>query len=240
MPTLTIRVDDQTRDDLEAVANARDEKLSDVLRAAIDIVLDRDDEAIRRVAPPSMSAVERQQLSLLHRILARVVSDDDIDGDAGYQLDRARVLEAGFTREYYKEFIAIQPEMSRRECQLVVDILEMFRAVHGGIRQLKGDSLDEEVRRRLRFDGFDGNHPEEQRLLTYACYLIEAGKWSELAPVFSDENDGGNSHAERLEIYLRMLAAFRPINEARLRDARRENIALTRDELTRLAHARRP
>jgi hypothetical protein len=53
--------------------------------------------AWEEAAPGPMPLMDRQVLALLHRILARVLPEGscDIDGDDEYQLERARVLEAG-------------------------------------------------------------------------------------------------------------------------------------------------
>lgn len=53
-------------------------------------------------APETTRIADRQTLSMLHRTLARVLPEDanDDDGIAAYQLERARVIESGFTGEY--------------------------------------------------------------------------------------------------------------------------------------------
>lgn len=242
MPTITIRLDDITKDQLEALARSRGQNLSGVIRSALDGLLDRgDDDSQPDIAPRNLTALERQQLALLHRILARLVGDDnDVDGDKTYQLERAEVLENGFVREYEKEFAGIHTELNARDSTFVVDVLELFRVITFSIDRLQkaGPELDEALIDRLRFEGFDLNDNRESKLLSYARYLIGDGRWSELRYAFSDENDGGNSHASLAGVYQRMLDEHTQIKAAKNRDrGRRDSYLLTPDELQRLADA---
>lgn len=242
MPTITIRLDDITKEQLEALARSRGQSLSDLTRSALDGLLDRGDDDTRPdVAPRNLTALERQQLALLHRILARVVGDDNgVDGDKEYQLERAEVLENGFAREYQMEFAGIYPELSARDSEFVVDVLDLFRAITFSIERLKKDGaeVDEELVRQLAFDGFDLNDNREGQMLSYARYLIDDGRWTELRHVFSEENDNGNSHARLAEVYQRMLDEHEQIRSAKTRDrGRLDSYLLTVDELQRLANA---
>src|SRR5665647_2457982 len=131
MKTLTVRLDDRTYDELSRLAQARGASLSDLARSALDPLLRREaDDSGRRPGetPSTLTAVERRMLSLLHRILARLVVDDPDtdDGEPADQLMRAEVLERGFVAEYSDEFMSIEPELSRRETAFVMDVLDMF------------------------------------------------------------------------------------------------------------------
>src|SRR5690625_1449613 len=100
------------------MAESRGISLSDVIRSAIAGLLDRDDreELHSHVVPESLTAVDRKQLALLHRILGRLVDhgarDERLehDGDTSYQLDRAQALEEGWATEYDMEFYGMEPE----------------------------------------------------------------------------------------------------------------------------------
>jgi hypothetical protein len=144
MPTITLRLDDATKEELEALARSRGQSLSDLIRSALDGLLMRNkDEDRLDITPRSLTAVERQQLALLHRILARVVGDDnDVDGDKAYQLERAQVLEEGFVGEYSMEFCGISPELSARDSKFVVDVLDLFRIVTFSIMKLEADGVE--------------------------------------------------------------------------------------------------
>jgi uncharacterized protein YfbU (UPF0304 family) len=243
MATVTLRVDDTIRNRLDTIARGRGTTVSELLRSAIDDLLGESKEWSAKHVPQSLTVVERQMLALQHRILARLVGDDGNleDGDTAHQFDRAAVLESGFSQEYWVEFARIEPELSKAECGLVMDILDMFTALHLSVSILDEHAIPERLRPLLEFSGFDLNDPLEGSMLAYARYLIGQDKWTTLAEVFSEDNDRGNSHAAFLGSYRRMLEAFTPIwreiiHERRPRaDAPR--YVLTADELIRVATA---
>lgn len=245
MATITLRVDDRIRDQLQAMAEGMGISVSDLLRSLIDGLFDRVDrqEPRRRVVPESMTAVDRKQLALLHKILARLVEedvDDDrlaYDGDTTYQLDRAQALEEGWTKEYDMEFHAMEPELSRRDCGLVMDLLDMFRILKYSCERVT-DQLSNEDLGTLRFRGFDLSDDLEGRLLGYARWLISDGdRWQEQAEVFSTENDRGNSHMPWLAAYRRMLEVYEPIWRGVTRDRGRVGELLDAEQLRQVAAA---
>ena len=77
-------------------------------------------------------------------------------------------------------------------------------------------SLGEDAVAHLPFRGLDGNDALESRMLAYAKYLIETGRWTNLAGYF-EQNDGGNSHWRTLPAYQRMLEAYTPLYMAKVR-----------------------
>jgi hypothetical protein len=242
MPTITLRLDDVTKEQLEALARSSGQSLSDLIRSALDGLLMRNtDEERLDITPRSLTAVERQQLALLHRILARVVGDDnDVDGDKEYQLERARVLEEGFVGEYSMEFCGISPELSARDSKFVMDVLDLFRIVTFSVKKLEADGVgpDEDLARALRFDGFDANDARESHMLSYARYLVNDERWAELLDTFVPKNDRGNSHGRRAERYRRMLDEHAKIQAERNRSrVRHDAYLLGIDELRRLSDA---
>ncbi len=118
MAMITFRIDDSVRDQLHDLAEGRGVSVSDVLRSLIVGVLDEGEGSgpSRYVVPESMTVVERRQL------------------------DRAQALEEGWTKEYGVEFDAMQSELSRRDCGLVMDILDMFRVLQDSVAAA-GDQL---------------------------------------------------------------------------------------------------
>jgi hypothetical protein len=242
VPTITLRLNDTTKNELDALARSRGQSLSDLIRSALDGLLLRDtDENRLNITPRSLTAVERQQLALLHRILARVVGDDnDVDGDKAYQLERAQVLEEGFVGEYSKEFCGMAPELSARDSTFVLDVLDLFRVVTFSMNKLESDGvdIDEDLRCALRFDGFDANDPTEGQMLAYARYLVSEERWAELLDTFSAKNDRGNSHGRRAAMYRRMLDESARIEAERSRDrVRHDAFLLGVDDLRHIADA---
>lgn len=217
MATIAVRVEDSVRDALQDLARSEGLSLSDFIRDVLREVvvelpsIERDEPS--QLAPSTLSEKDRLMFSLLHRILGRVLPKEgnDVDGDLEYQLRRALALERGFTREYSTEYSVLYPELSRRDCLRVMDILDMFRMTTFSARELAkaGSPLDDEIVRQLHFTGFDFNDELEGQMGDYVAYLVDQGKWSEVKPVL--EIDGGNSHGSMLPSYLRMLAEYRRI-----------------------------
>src|SRR5262245_32014524 len=121
MAVLNVRVDDHVRDQLKEMADVEGvtmgESVRDLLMAVVIPVYAADVKHGDEPAPASMRTIDRQMLSLLHRILARVLPEDanDVDGDLKYQLERATILEEGFAGEYWLEVAGLRTELSKRD-----------------------------------------------------------------------------------------------------------------------------
>lgn len=245
MAVLNIRVEDRIRDQLKEKADGEgvtvSEYVRDLVMAAIIPMYEREVDHGDEPAPESMRIADRQVLSLLHRILARVLPEDanDVDGDADYQLKRARVIESGFTGEYWREVAGFSTELSKRDCGRVLDILDMFRVITFSIRRLEKDgaTVSEELRYDLEFQGFDYNDGLESHMASYVEFLMSDDRWTELKDQL-DRNDGGNSHSRMLDTYMRMLAEHRRIKDSRGRGLRRDGYLLSMEELEQIAAAR--
>ena len=245
MAVLNVRVDDSVRDQLKELADAEGVNLSEYVR---DLLL----EAVVPVhplpvkhgeepAPESMRIIDRQVLSLLHRILGRVLPEDanDVDGDLEYQLERAMILEEGFAGEYWLEVAGFSTELSKRECGRVSDILQMFRIITYSIDHLEkaGTPIDRDMAFWLEFRGFDHNDAVESHMAKYVKYQMQDDRWAELKPQV-EMNDKGNSHSRTLDTYTRMLAEYRRIMHGRKRGFNRDDYLLTPDEFQQISDAR--
>lgn len=244
MAVVNFRVDDDVRDRLVELADSEGTTLSDYVRSLIlatvaPVKRDYDPHG-DMPAPESLSTFNRQVLALLHRILGRLVEDgsSDVEGDREYQLQRARVLEQGFTYEYWVEVAGFRPELTRNESELIVDILQMFRIITFSISHLsgKGVSVPAELERRLAYQGLDHNDSLEGHMAAYVKFMIEDDKWEELKPQI-DEADGGNSHSRKLGVYTRMLTEFRKLMKDRERSYDPDEYLLSIEDLFRLQDA---
>jgi uncharacterized protein YfbU (UPF0304 family) len=75
--------------------------------------------------------------------------------------------------------------------------------------------------------------------MDYVQHMINDGRWADLAELFDDEHEGGNSHSPRLGPYRRMLDVFTPICWQETLAARGyERLHLTGDELKAIAEGR--
>ena len=246
MATINIRVDDTVRDDLQTMADTEGVSLSEYIRellreSVVPVYKRPAPEHGDELAPESLDFMDRKVLSLLHRILGRVLPEDanDEDGDLEYQLERAKVLEQGYTGEYWMEAAGFSTELSKQDSRRVNDILEMFRIVGYSMVRLEeaGTSLDPDTVSQLSFQGFDHNHPLEGQIASYVRFLVDDDRWTELKP-FMDAHDGGNSHMPMLETYTRMLAAYRRIRETRARKSGLDAYALSVEELRAISDER--
>lgn len=212
--------------------------MSNLLRTAIDDVLGRDVAPSSSGAPRSLTLVQRRLLSMQHEILSQLRADDD--AEVSYHRKMIEVLTRGFSGEYDSAFSTIEPELSRRECALVWDLLDMFRVLKSSLSQLDVDevaAVGEHSKHALTFRGFDFNDSRESRLASYAKYLVEDDRWEELAEHFDATHEAGNSHAPMLATYERMLDVFKPIWQARKSDYSRgygDRFVLNLDELKKV------
>lgn len=237
--TINIRVEDNIRDALLGRAVDEGVTLSDYVRDLLkaDVIAVREQEQ-RDYAPEHITHMDRRVLSLLHRILGRVLPEDSNDVDLRYQLERVAVLEHGYSGEYWMEFAGMDTELTPQECGKVKDILDMFRITEYAITRLteQGEAIDESTTDRLRFEGFDHNDPLEGQMSSYVEYLISQDKWRERASMYETPG-GGNSHATMLPVYNRMLSEYRRILDSRGRGTGTGRYSLSADELDLIAAA---
>ena len=247
MAVLNVRVDDDVRDHLKEMADAEGVSLSEYVRnlllAAVVPVYEQQSKPGEEPAPESIRIIDRKVLSMLHRILARVLPEDanDDDGNLKYQLERAKVLEEGFTGEYWMEVAGFSTELSRRDCGRVSDILQMFRIITYSIEDLRknGSLVSKDLAFQLEFRGFDHNDALEGQMADYVEYqMLDQDHWTELRPQIK-RNDSGNSHSLMLGTYLRMLTEYRRIKDSRRRgsDFGQRSYLLTADERQLVADA---
>jgi hypothetical protein len=235
MATITLRVEDQVKDDLEALARSRGITVTDLLRPLVEEAAGRPAGESRGVHPAHLTAVERRTMGLLHRVLGKLDPEDE-----SYHLLRAEALDEGYTAEYGDEFLGMEPELPARDCELVRDILDMVRVIRASVNRLAPESLAGlEHAALLEFAGFDANDPLEGRLLYYARHLLATDRWTDLADYFDDAHDGGNCHHQALPSYRRMLEVYEPLFKARAsgRGLGPDHFLFSADELDAIARA---
>jgi uncharacterized protein YfbU (UPF0304 family) len=245
MGIINVRVEDHLHERLKELSDDEGVTLSDfvrdLLRDAVIPISERSEVHGDQEAPESFSVRDRLVLSMLHRILARVLPKDanGEDGDEEYQLKKAEVLESGFTGQYWLEVAGFETELSKKDSRQVIDVLEMHRIITFSIRHLaeNGTPADVELVRELRFRGFDHNDSLEGHMARYVRFLMADGRhWTELIPQIED-SDNGNSHMQMLGIYQRMLTEYRRIMDSRTRRYNPDEYLLNAEELDRLREA---
>lgn len=244
MATINVRIEDHVRESLNELAAAQGVSLSeyirDLLREAAVPITDRDEaRSGDEPAPETLQFIDRKVLSLLHRILGRVLPEDaeGSDGNRDYQLARARVLEKGFTGEYWMEAVGFSTELSPRDSGRVHDILQMFQVLGDNLARTSDteDAVGADEHDTLTFQGFDHNHSLEGHMASYVRHLVDDGRWEGFQPLLT--KNGGNSHMPMLDIYSRMVAEYRRIMDSKERRYSRADYHLSTDELKAIAAA---
>ncbi|UOD83343.1 YfbU family protein [Paenarthrobacter ureafaciens] len=229
--TVTLRLSDETKKRIEQASEARAIPVSDYIREALemhlrleqsgDVGADRPEDA----EEISLTPYQRKVLQLLHRnLLATKGGLEDSYYDHDEEVRALKTLENGFAGEYPHEFADISAPMGRAECELVWDILDMFRVIQASVRKLGKDgwkqlSVDD-AEYHGTFQGFDYNDADEVRLANYAKFLIKTDRWTEQSGAFAPENGGGNSHTQMLPTYRAMLRVFKPTWRQHIRGGR--------------------
>jgi uncharacterized protein YfbU (UPF0304 family) len=147
-----------------------------------------------------LSRTERWILSNQFRILEALYPEEAKNlAEQRIALERGYELHYDWLCEYIWDDDAV---LTSEECREILDILTMFSSLQRGYEALADRNSIEE--RRIRFRGFDGNSETAQ--MAYAEYYCgqDGGRYQDL-------NLGGdfNSHMPMLDIYRRMLAAWR-------------------------------
>lgn len=233
MPTISLRIPDSIHRQLEDAAEGNGVSVSEWTRRAIESQLGIEG-ALDPKQPATLAKRDRRVLVLLHQVLERL-SPDESEHHKGV----AQVLQEGFTAEY-SNVINLSEELSQTDCKLVHDLLEMFSIIRRSVAELGMDSINQAGDLEpwtLEFRGFDFNDRRESRLASFATYLINSGRWTDLADCFGRDRDGGNSHAPMLDSYLRMLDVYEPMRSDVIKRVTSRQSHLTIDELRAIGHA---
>ena len=165
-----------------------------------------------------LTRVERWIISHQYRILEKLYPDE-----AEHLAVDREAIERGYEAHYdeaAQEVFDVPHVMTEEDCQEVLDILSMFRAIKFSMETMEDKSgiLDWAA----KFRGFDGNNEGKQLAYT-EYYCLKIGRFDELH--LADFN----SHSPELEVYRRMLAAWE-----QLPSERRYSANLTREEIAEI------
>lgn len=151
-----------------------------------------------------MELTKKERLAFIYqlRILEALYPDE-----APYFAQNRTALENGFSLHYSDMLESLNDELSPAECKEVLNILDMYRAITFGLRDLdEDDALHNH--HRAKFIGFDGNN--EGQLMAYVRYfIVDLNRYDELKegrfPRF-------NSHMPMLNTYQEMLKRWMSID----------------------------
>jgi uncharacterized protein YfbU (UPF0304 family) len=145
-----------------------------------------------------MDKLKRYELINQLLILERLYPEE-----ADYYARNRKALENGYELHYSWLTENISDGLSEEECKEVLDILNMYRSITFSWQRLHED---EELPKRLRFPGFDGN--DETALMGYVQYfVIDLERFEELT--YGKEHPYFNSHSPMLEKYRKMLSVWK-------------------------------
>lgn len=149
-----------------------------------------------------LTRVERWMLWNQYRILEALYPADQ------REFEEAReALECGY--EYQYDHLCrhvFQETLSKDECDEVISILEMFRALQHSYKNLEDkDGIEEWT---VTFAGFDGNHETKQ--MAFARYFCkhDGGRFEDL-----EIGDRFSSHCQLLGRYRQMLAQWQAMGK---------------------------
>lgn len=234
MQTITLRVPDDLRTLIAEAAEANGQSQSDYMRQAIEV-------HVKRVNPKhdrqpaekniTLTSYERASLILQHQTLLAAQGHLPKESyDSEWHERAIEVLERGYEGEYPQLFPSHAEALNAYDCELVWDILDMFRVIHFSVEAL-GEALGrngwdaigvENAERFGKFKGFDYQNEREIQMAGYTEYLVKSGRWTEQEELVKK---GKNSRRQMLPTYQSMLGAFKPVWREAVRGGGRSHLS---------------
>lgn len=122
--------------------------------------------------------------------------------------NKYKALDYGFTLNYAWLFENMSEEMSKEECEEVINILTMYRAITFSYFNINNTKNVSE--KKYKFIGFDGNN--EDKYYSYCNYFImDLGRFQELT--YGSSYPALNSHMPMIDKYRRMLKVWKGYGE---------------------------
>lgn len=152
-----------------------------------------------------MELTKKERLAFIYQL--RILEALYPDEAANFAHHRT-ALEDGYALHYDWMIEHLGDDMSEGECQEVLEILDMYRAITFGIGKLGiEDPLN--GHHLAKFSGFDGNN--EGQKMSYARYfIVDLERYSELK---GGDYPSFNSHTRMLDTYQAMLERWRPLQK---------------------------
>ena len=219
MPTISIRVSDDLKSRLDALAQESESTLSGVILDAINSMTGgRRVDFPEDTAPYTLSSTNR--LILRNQEILLSLCDGLEAHEREIHAKNVMILENGYTSDYSEVFRALRPEVPYSLCEELYDILDMFRVLRFSYNKLADDDKAQVEERDISFRGFDYSDSTESPLSGYVEYLFNDRKYEELEEPMKRFSDGGNSHHRNLDMYRRMYRCFNQIWRKHLLTAR--------------------
>lgn len=157
------------------------------MRQAIEIYVKRVDPDLDRRPTEkniTLTSYERASLILQHQTLLAAQGHLPEQSYDSERHERAvEVLARGYKGEYPQLFPSCAEALNAYDCELVWDILDMFRVIHFSVKALGDNGWDaisvENAEWFRAFVGFDRQHERERQMAGYTGYLVKSGRWTE-------------------------------------------------------------
>lgn len=216
MHTITLRVPDNLRTLIAEAAEANGQSQSDYLRQAIEVHIKRVNPEYDRQPTEkniSLTPYERASLILQHQTLLAAQGKLPKEFNTPEWNERAiEALERGYEGEYPQLFPSHTETLNTYDCELVWDILDMFRVIRFSVEALGENGWDAIGVKNAEwigtFQGFDYQRERESQMASYTEYLVKSGRWTEQEEL---AKEGINSHRQMLPTYQSMLGVFKPV-----------------------------
>lgn len=230
MQTITLRVPDDLRTLIAEAAEANGQSQSDYMRQAIEVHVKRVDPKHDRQPTEkniTLTSYERASLILQHQTLLAAQGHLPKESyDSEWHERAIEVLERGYEGEYPQLFPSHAEALNAYDCELVWDILDMFRVILSSVEALGENGWDaigvENAERFGKFKGFDYQNERESQMAGYTEYLVKSGRWTEQEELVKK---GTNSHRQMLPTYQSMLGAFKPVWREAVRGGGRSRLS---------------
>lgn len=146
--------------------------------------------------------MELSKLERLNIINQFLILEKLYPEEADYYEKHRIALQHGYTLHYSWIFENLWDDLSEADCRLVLDTLDVHRAMSFSYKKLESKTNIRETQ--IEFSGFDGNN--ESHHLAYARYfIVDLDRYAELK---KNEYPDFNSHCEMIPKYKRMQSAW--------------------------------
>jgi hypothetical protein len=140
---------------------------------------------------------ERLQLSFQLRILEKLYPDEQ-----EYYANHRKAIEDGYQLHYDWITEHLSEGLTTDECSFVLEVLDMYAALHFSVREFKDSDLTIES---VKFPGFDGNN--ETMYMAYTKYFIE--DLDRFGEIQESTNGSYNSHMRLIPKYKKMVEKWK-------------------------------
>lgn len=150
-----------------------------------------------------MELSKKERLAFIYQLqILEALYPDEASDYAAHRI----ALEKGFTLQYSWMFEHLYEELSEKDCQEVLDILDMYRSITFALESLDANNPLRKHHLAI-FAGFDGNNESHQ--MAYVRYfIVDLDRFTELR---RGDYPSFNSHCPMLDTYRAMLQRWQSI-----------------------------